>query len=357
MRARRVVAAFGGVGLVAAAFVHVFAQQSPPRQPPAATTKLLANMDLDAEIGLQGKSLRTRLVTIRPGGKLAEHSHEDRPSVMYLTEGRIIEHRRDFSKEYVAGDTFVIGRQVPHWSENPGTTPASYIEVDVFTQGPVPIVQEPRHKVVFESGTTRVQDVQIPPGDTTLYHIHETAILYVPISRSQTRSQVLGEEWGGEGRAAAPSPAPVPLPPTTEGPGRVNSITSYIEKPVTHRVNNFGSSLFRLIAISNLSKGSDADGDDVSGLSAKPELLNRFYRAHRVALAPSQSTASHRHATPVVVVLQTPGRIAVDGSADAEVGDPGKFAFHDGSGTHQVKNLGSAPVELIEVELRGGTPR
>lgn len=356
MRVRRVVAAFGSVGIAAAALAHALALQAPARPAPAAATRLLASMDLDGEIpGLQGKSLRTRLVTIRPGGRLAEHSHEDRPSVMYLTEGRIIEHRRDFAKAYVAGDTFVVGRQVPHWSENPGTTPASYIEVDLFTQAPVPIVQEPRHKVVFEAGTTRVQDVQIPPGDTSLYHVHETAILYVPISRSQTRSQVLGGEWsGGEARTPAPPTAP---PAAADGPQRVNSITSYVEKPLTHRVNNVGTGLFRLIAISNLSKGSDADTDDLSGLSAKPEVLNRYYRAHRVRLAPSQSTASHRHVGPVVVVLQTQGRIGVDGSTDAEVTEPGTFAFHDGSGMHQVKNLGEAAVEVIEVELRGETPK
>lgn len=353
MRVRHLVATIGGIGLATAAVAHALVQQAPPREAPAATTKLLANMDLEGEIaGLQGKSLRTRLVTIRPGGKLAEHSHEDRPSVMYLIAGRIIEHRRDFTKEYVAGDTFVVGRQVPHWSENPDTKPASYIEVDLFTQGPVPIVQEPRHKVVFESGTTRVQDVQIPPGDTTLYHVHETAILYVPIGRSQTRSQVLGAEWSGEGRPAAPASA---APAAPEGPGRVSSITNYVEKPVTHRVNNYGSSLFRLIAVSNLSKGSDSEADDVSALSAKPELLNRYYRAHRVTLAAGQATAAHRHATPVVLVLQTAGNVSVEGSARAELKDPGTFAFHDGSGTHTVKNTGTAAVELIEVELRGGS--
>lgn len=125
MRARHIVLMVGSVGLAAfaAGVSPTLAQQAPPRDPPPAMTKLLANMDLDGEIvGLQGKSMRTRLVTIRPGGKLAEHSHEDRASVMYLTEGRIIEHRRNFAKEYVAGDTFVIGTQVPHWSENPGTT-------------------------------------------------------------------------------------------------------------------------------------------------------------------------------------------------------------------------------------------
>jgi hypothetical protein len=59
--------------------------------------------------------------------------------------------------------------------------------------------KEPRHRVVFESGTIRVQDIQIPPGDTTLFHTHDHAVLYVPISSSRTRSQPLGGDWTGGG--------------------------------------------------------------------------------------------------------------------------------------------------------------
>ena len=69
--------------------------------------------------------------------------------------------------------------------------------------------------MVYESPSLRVHDIQIPPGDTTLFHTHDTAILYVPIARSTNRSQVLGEEWSGGGagdagaaaRPAARSPA------------------------------------------------------------------------------------------------------------------------------------------------------
>ena len=52
---------------------------------------------------------------------------------------------------------------------------------------PVPLSGEPRHHVVYESPSMRVHDIQIPPGDTTLFHTHDTAILYVPIARSRIR--------------------------------------------------------------------------------------------------------------------------------------------------------------------------
>jgi quercetin dioxygenase-like cupin family protein len=231
---------------------------------------------------------------------------------------------------------------------------ASLLVMFIVQQGD-PVVhmsKEPRHKVVFESGTIRVQDIQIPPGDTTLFHTHDHAVLYVPISSSRTRSQLLGQDWTGGGSAASGTPAAVPAEP--ERPGRVSSPASYVETPMTHRVSNVGERLFRLISIGNLSKGSDIATDDVSGLAPKPELLNRYYRAFRVSLTPGLATAQHTHAWPVVVVQQTAGEVAVEGSHSVRTSAPGAFVFH-ASGSHQLKNPGSTTVDVIEVELRGGT--
>lgn len=215
----------------------------------------------------------------------------------------------------------------------------------------VPLYQEPRHHVVYESASMRIHDIQIPPGDTTLYHTHDTAILYVPIASSRTRSQVLGAEWSGGGAAAAAAPAPV----APAGPGKVNSVVTYVEKPYTHRVNNVGTTVFRLVGIANRTPGAAVDTDDVSGLSATPELVNNWYRAHRLALKAGQATAPHRHATPVVVVMQTPGTASAalaDGASWLPLNGPGSFARHD-AGTHVVRNVGASDVELVEIEVRG----
>jgi hypothetical protein len=223
----------------------------------------------------------------------------------------------------------------------------------------VPLYQEPRHHVVYDSPSMRIHDIQIPPGDTTLYHTHDTAILYVPIASSRTRSQVLGADWGGGGAAAAAPAAPAPAVVEPARPGKVNSVVTYVEKPYTHRVNNVGTTVFRLVGIANRTAGAAADTDDVSGLSATPELVNKWYRAHRVALKGGQATASHRHATPVVVVMQTPGTASAalaDGAGWLPLNGPGSFARHE-AGTHVVRNVGANDVELVEIEVRGVAPR
>src|SRR5688500_2674766 len=76
----------------------------------------------------------------------------------------------------------------------------------------VPVHQEPRHQLVFERPGTKILNVQIPPGDTTLFHTHSHPILYVNMSGSQTRSQTLGGAWSG-GEAPAVAAAPVAIRP------------------------------------------------------------------------------------------------------------------------------------------------
>ena len=100
----------------------------------------------------------------------------------------------------------------------------------------------------------------------------------------------------------------------------MNSVVTYVERPYTHRVNHVGTTVFRLVGIANRTAGAMADSDDVSGLSATPELMSKWYRAHRLVLKAGQATALHRHARPVVVVMQTPGTASASAALADGVG-------------------------------------
>lgn len=213
------------------------------------------------------------------------------------------------------------------------------------TETRVPVYQEPRHHVVFESASMRILDIQIPPGDQTLFHTHDTAILYVPIARSQTRSQEWGGEWSGGGAAAAAAPQT----PAPERPQRVNSVTTYVEKPYTHRVNNTGTTLFRLVGIANRTAGDKAP----STAATKPELENPWYRAERLVIAPGKSLPVPSHDGTVVIVMQTPGSAAVDGPTWSPLNGPGDFTRVDGTQKFVVHNRGTADIEVVAVAVKG----
>jgi quercetin dioxygenase-like cupin family protein len=109
------------VGLLA--FVGQGAAQAPQGKRPAA--KPLIGLELAPEIdSVQGRSLCMQLTTYDPGASNSEHSHKDRPEVVYVLSGKIIDHRGDVAKEYGPGDTFTADRNTMHWMENKGTVPA-----------------------------------------------------------------------------------------------------------------------------------------------------------------------------------------------------------------------------------------
>jgi len=212
----------------------------------------------------------------------------------------------------------------------------------------VPVHQEPRHHLVFDSPGTRIVDVQIPPGDTTLFHTHSDPILYVTMSTSQTRSQNLGADWSGTAPVTAAAATPIRVVPSNP-PGRFMSTTSYSDKPQTHRVNNIGASLFRLIGITNSSAG-DASSTPSADFSAKAEVDNRWFRGYRWPLT-AEPTDEHRHANPVAIVVVAGSAIASIADTKTPLQKPGDFVVIEPNRPHRL--VGTVPeAQVVEIEVR-----
>ena len=116
----------GSLSAVALAVsVSTASAQAPAGEPKGPVAKPLLNLDLAPEMdSVQGRVMRMQLTTYEPGAANKAHSHKDRPEVVYILSGRIIEHRGDVAKEYGPGDTFTADRNTTHWMENKGTVPA-----------------------------------------------------------------------------------------------------------------------------------------------------------------------------------------------------------------------------------------
>jgi len=62
-------------------------------------------------------------------------------------------------------------------------------------QAQVQVRNEPRHKNVIENKYFRVLDVNIPPHDTTLQHIHCTSSVILMFTNTITAEQLKGHDW------------------------------------------------------------------------------------------------------------------------------------------------------------------
>lgn len=133
---RSSVAVLAGTAIAAAAFGIGVAvgQQAPPSANQGVTVGPPTFLDLPQEIdSLEGRQLRLRVVTIEPGGVVANHSHKGRPTVAHLVSGVLTERREgDWVKVHQPGESWTEGKDVTHWAENKGTVPAVVVAVDVF---------------------------------------------------------------------------------------------------------------------------------------------------------------------------------------------------------------------------------
>ena len=127
---------------------------------------------------------------------------------------------RDKAKKAL-GDKFNI-REFHNAVLSAGTVPLDLLErqVDAYLQeatvvaslpkgeSVVPVYHEPHHRMLFADGTTKILEGQVPPGDTSWYHVHTEPMLYITLSASQQRTQVLGQEMERRTRRAAPAARP-----------------------------------------------------------------------------------------------------------------------------------------------------
>ena len=214
----------------------------------------------------------------------------------------------------------------------------------------VPVHEEPRHRLVFDSPGTRILDINVPPGDTTLFHTHGDPILYVSMSAARTRSQRLGSEWSGGEAAQGLNPKP-PAPavqPAADRPGRMTSTTSYAKQPLTHRVENVGQTLFRLIGITNASAGDERTTPSI-GFEGTPEISNPWFRGYRWTIDATDS--NHKHANPVAIVLVSGRAMTKGATKTVTLTAPGAFAWYEGDDPHSIRAI-EGNAEVVEVEVR-----
>ena len=96
-------AAFAWFPALALAFSPGSAHAQAP-EPKGPVAKPLLNLDLGPEMdSVAGRALRMQLATYEPGASNKPHSHKDRPEVVYILSGKVIEHRGDVAKEYGPG--------------------------------------------------------------------------------------------------------------------------------------------------------------------------------------------------------------------------------------------------------------
>lgn len=107
------------------------AQQPPERK--GVSSKPLGMVDLGTEFpGMEGLALRLRINTIAPGGSTGLHDHKEKPSIVYVVQGNVVEYRDGTTRDLTQGDVISQGKDNSHAIENRGNSPAVLLESEVI---------------------------------------------------------------------------------------------------------------------------------------------------------------------------------------------------------------------------------
>jgi quercetin dioxygenase-like cupin family protein len=145
-RRAALIAAAGGLALFAAAagagecpadqrVADGRGQPPGPTQPIDVTDVVRASTELATEpLALQGRRFRLRQLDIKPGGVVPWHSHDQRPAMIYIVSGEVVEYASNCGVPIVhkAGDVAAERNGTSHWWKNTGSTQAVLISVDLF---------------------------------------------------------------------------------------------------------------------------------------------------------------------------------------------------------------------------------
>jgi quercetin dioxygenase-like cupin family protein len=99
------------------------------------TDTVLAATDLaDEAPKLKGSKMRVRKLTIQPGGIVPWHSHGERPALIYIIEGEIVEYASNCSVPILhkAGEVARETHVTSHWWKNLGEKTVTLLSFDIM---------------------------------------------------------------------------------------------------------------------------------------------------------------------------------------------------------------------------------
>ena len=99
------------------------------------TDTVISTNDLSKQgIDVNDRLFRLRRLVIQPGGVVPWHSHGDRPAIIYVISGQIVEYASTCAVPIVhkAGESTPEMKATSHWWKNTGKTAVVLLSADLF---------------------------------------------------------------------------------------------------------------------------------------------------------------------------------------------------------------------------------
>ncbi|WP_336518537.1 hypothetical protein [Pollutibacter soli] len=203
--------------------------------------------------------------------------------------------------------------------------------------GQVPVHEEPRHHLVFQNKDIRILNVLLPPGDTSLYHIHNTLSLFIRLSDTKTGSQNKGRQASGGSSTSGTVLFENLSPPNTR----------------THRVWNADIDTFHVMDVELLYKDSGFIHKPLTLPDLTIEIDTPWIRAYRIQLPKGKDFKLIDNKQSFVLVSLHASFVSakVDGKENDKKLSPGSFFVIEGRQNFSIINNSDESAAFILLEL------
>jgi hypothetical protein len=202
----------------------------------------------------------------------------------------------------------------------------------------VHVKKAPFHIFTFEDQNMALENVTLPPGKSTRYHLHDQDLVFVITGGAKITNQVLGKE---------PTELEFKL-------GEVR-FAPYTKTPGTHQIVNVETDkTMQILAVAIVYP--EPGRYTASSRPAKYEMAldNERVRAWRLKLNPGESAPAIKQTAPGARFVVAGGIVT-----EKRAGTPDQpliLKNHDfmamPAEERGIENIGNSPVELVEIELK-----
>lgn len=200
----------------------------------------------------------------------------------------------------------------------------------------VPVREEPRHHNVFENEYLRILDVYLEPGDTTLYHLHNTPSVFIVLSNSNVVSQLPGGQ-----------PA--------NGANLTGTISyDSINNPRIHRVWNIDTSWFHVMDVELLSKKQNKPVHKLSSNSFQLLFERGYANGYKFAIDGKKQFIIPASANGYLLVCLENAEVEIENDKPIEYRKmkPGHYIIIEADRKIQISSLKNEIAEFTLIQLK-----
>jgi len=200
----------------------------------------------------------------------------------------------------------------------------------------VPVRDEPRHHNVFENEYLRILDVHLGPGDTTLYHLHNTPSVFIVFTNTNVGSQLIGKQ--------------------PQKGANVTGDVSYdsLTTARTHRVWNEDKSWFHVMDVELTSTKQKKDVPVFQIPSLKLLFNKQEVNGYSIELKASASLQIPASASGYLLISKTESRFEFEISNNIQnrMMKPSHYIWIEAGNNFSIKRIGNQPANFVLLQLK-----